>query len=132
MSSENSDKDVTDDQYELFLSVIAHNTGGKSPVMVPKPNIKVIYCRKYSAETCDEAANKALRQGHALATIGKKNTPLFGLTLDGLDQIAATHPYSQTDIEHIREIVTAETEKENPNEEIIGWGNTHIMNLKEE
>jgi hypothetical protein len=93
----------------------------------------------YSSETFTQALRLTKRDGcvvewkeNAEWTTGTRTRTRVALTLEGVEQVISSYPYTEDDIETIKRIRKVEAARDDVSKEVIAWANQHLATLENE
>lgn len=127
------EKSVGSKTYKQFLGTIRANVGGVQPPMVAQSTVGIILCTygDRPAKTLQDAIIVGRDQKNDIIqwvdADGRKN---IGLRLSAYEKIKGGFPYDMGDVDAIEDIIQTEISREETNKEVIGWGNTQIMEIE--
>jgi len=139
MSRLSSSRDADDplrEARERTLGTVLHNTGDPQPVGVA---VQHLYLSTVNHGPVDhdharKARDAALENGLLVAYEDAAGTERYGLTADGVAAIdhAEMPIFDAADEDALREVLEVETSRPDPDKDVIGWANTHLLSLPED
>lgn len=117
--------------YEQTLGTIRANTGDpQRPLVAASPLWTTLVANGgLEHEFATSALRAAVENGDVLRWTDGEGTVRYALTTQGLDSVTGSSPYDAGDEAALRDVITTEASRENPDKSVIGWANERLAEI---
>lgn len=123
-----------DSRKRKYLRVIAHNSGGPQPVMPRDTSIHLIVSGSLTTSNpgvvIQNIRSDAFDDGYIVTWDCEDGDSRTALTPSGFSQLQKQRLYRQCDVADIEDVIKTEAQQDEPNKDVIGWGNQWLDRLQ--
>lgn len=121
-------------RYQTLLCTIAYQTGDPQPVLCSARSLwtTLVAHGQLDCQDAQTAMRAARENGDVIRWEDSDGCVRYGVTESGIEAVDELDAplYSKSDEPKLREILTTEVEKDEPNKSVIGWCNSRLGALE--